>query len=82
MNIAELGTVFAISTAVASGVGTAGKFYLDHNYVGSSAIVELEIRQLKRELRRLQRLEAPTPQEQWEINDLADEIEDLEAQRE
>ena len=81
MSITELGTVFGISLAVASGAGTAGKFYLDAEYVSNNSIIELEIRQLKRELRKLQRKEEPTPQEQWEMDDLADEIDDLEAKR-
>lgn len=77
MSISEIGTIFGISLAVASGAGSAGKLYLDTQYVSSDTIIELELRQLKRERRKLERLENPTPEQQWLIDDLNDEIEDL-----
>ena len=84
MNISDIGVVIGITMSVAAAGGTAGKYYLDNEYITVSSIeqlfVERDIDYLKREIRKLEFQEKKgtlTDAQQWELESLRDELEEL-----
>lgn len=84
MNIADIGVMLGIAMSVSLAGGTAGKYWMDHEYVpiGSleKAFNERDIRDIKRMIRKLEYLKQHnkiTPQEQWELQGLYQELDDL-----
>lgn len=83
MTISEIGVITSIVFAVAGVTSSGAKYYADNEYVTNSVLLESEIRNLKREVRKLERvdIEKLSPEEVWHLRDLQDEIEQLEDKR-
>ena len=58
MNLSDIGIVFGLCSSLLVGTGTAGKYYLDNEYVPVAGLEKLfddqEAARLKREIRDLQ----------------------------
>ena len=84
MNISDIGVVTGLIMALGSAGATGGKFYLDTQYVPVSdfhhALNQAEIRQLKREIRQLERDPNRTELDEYYLEDLKDDLEELQNQ--
>ncbi len=83
MTLQEFGTVIGIVVASSGVLGGAGKYYLDAEYVAENELeqqfIQRDLRGLNRDLRKLKRIPEVerTDREQWEIEGIEDEIDDL-----
>lgn len=84
MNIADTGVVLGITMTVAGATGAAGKYWMDNEYVPVGALQkafqERDIRDIKRDIRKLEWLQnngGLTDRQAWELDDLRNELEDL-----
>ncbi len=79
MTIADMGIVFVMVGSVSGSLGSGAIYYMHQEFITGASLVESELRQLKRQRRKLMRIPdiLRTPEESWDIDDLADEIEDL-----
>ena len=79
MNLSDIAIVFSMTTTLVAGAGAGGKYYLDNEFISGDELQEYEIRQLKREARKLKRaFDSGDITVEDDYLDLLDEIEDLE----
>ena len=84
MNLGDTALVFGIAATLTGAAGTAGKYWMDQEYVPVGALQkafqERDIRDLKRRIRQLEWLKQNgglSDRQEWELNDLRHELEDL-----
>jgi len=84
MTLADIGIVVGLTLSITGVSGTAGKYYLDHEYIPVGALQkafdERDVRDLKRDIRKLEWLKKNgqiTPQQDWELEGLYKDLGDL-----
>lgn len=79
MTVSDIGIVFAMVGSLTGATGSGAIYYMHQEFITGSSLLESELRQLKREKRKLLRIPSIrlTPDEAWYLDDLSDEIEDL-----
>ena len=78
MNLTDISIVCGLCSTLLVGGGTAGKYYMDHEYISSDALQTYELRGLKRDARKLKRrLDSGDMSVEDDYLDLLDEIEDI-----
>ena len=79
MTVADIGIVFAMVASITGSAGTGAVYYMHQEFITGSSLLESELRQLKREHRKLLRIPEMmlTPDEAWYLDDLSNEIDDL-----
>lgn len=84
MTLSDAAIVFGFCTTLITGTGAAGKYYLDHEYVQVSGLTEaLDERDRRRVKKEIKSLEwdrdhgGLTDKEQWELQQLYQELESL-----
>ena len=83
MNIADVGIVFGITTSLMTGGGVAADYYLQHEYVPVSALLERDARELRGEIRGLEYDQdhgGLSDKEEWLLDQLREDLEDVEGQ--
>lgn len=80
MNLGDIGIVFGISTSLLTGAGVGADYYLQHEYVPVSALLQRDLRELRQEIRELEYDRdhgGLTPREEWMLEQLRDDEEQL-----
>lgn len=80
MNLADVATVIGICSTLIVPAGVGGKYYLDHEYVPVSSFVKKEIRDVKKMIRELEydkQSRGLSEREQWELDQLYNDVEEL-----
>ncbi len=83
MTLQQIGAALGIIIGSSTVLGGAGNYYLENEYVSNDALHEQflqnDVRSLKREQRKLERLneDMRTPQQKWELEQLEEDIEEL-----
>jgi len=83
MNLSDIGIVFGLTTSLMAGGGAAGNYWLSHEYVPISALIERDARETRKEIRDLEYDRdhgGLTDKEQWLLDQYIDDLEELERQ--
>ena len=83
MNLSDIGIVFGLTTSLMAGGGAAGNYWLSHEYVPISALIERDARETRKDIRALEYDRdhgGLTDKEQWLLDQYIDDLEELERQ--
>ena len=83
MTLSDISIVFGMCTSLLLGGGAAGEYYLQHEYVPISALIERDIRELRSEIRNLEydrNHGGLTDKEEWLLEQFRDDLEQLESE--
>lgn len=83
MNLADIGIVFGIVMSLGTVGGTGAKYYMDHEYVPISALLERDARELRGEIRDLeydQEHGGLSEKDSWLLQQLYDDLDEIEAE--
>lgn len=84
MNVGDIGVVVGIVMSVSVAGGTGAKYWMDHEYVPIGSLEKAfnarDVRDIRRMIRKLEYLKQNgqiTPQQEWELQGLYNELGEL-----
>lgn len=83
MNLSDVSIVFGMCCTTLAGGAGLGEYYLQHEYVPISALVERDIRETRKLIRDLEYDQdhgGLTDKEEWQLEQYRDDLHDLEGQ--
>lgn len=80
MKISDIGIIFGICSTLVSGTAYAATYYLEHEFVPISSFTKMQLRETNKEIRELKWLKdngGLTPRQQWQLEQLYGDVEEL-----